>query len=681
MRFFTNSLMRQMITMFAVSSLVPLVIITMLSVHYSRDALRTCALDKLMTSRVIKGKDIRQFLKDQIMDLEILSHSSGIKDAFSLLKYYHDNGGGSPDTNYNVTDARYKRIYDEIDPFFRHYTETYGYYDIFFICAPHGHVMYTMAKEADLGENLKLGKLRNSGLAQIWQKVVSTGKSSMVDFAPYAPSNDMPAAFIGTPVFNDNGNIYAVIALQISAAQINNIIQEEAGMGKTGETYLVGEDYLMRSDLRLSKEPTFLNPSHKVDTIASQNALADRSGSGIIINHKGKEVLSSYSHLMLDENFGFDFEWAIIAEIEKAEALEAVSALTKRIIAIGFILIVCTCLLGYFSSVSISRPLTSLSRKISEIAKGNLTVEVEDDKRANEIGILTRAAQTMLASLRKQTSTMNDSAGSIAVSINELSAAASQLAASSTEASTTITEVTSTAEEVRHTAHASNEKAEEVTRLSSEMQGAAEKGHDCTIDTINGMQSIKKEMQYVANSIVKLSEQTMSIGEIISAVNDLSDQSNLLSVNAAIEAAKAGEYGKGFAVVAQKIMSLADQSKEATSQVKTILNDIQKATSAAVQATERGSKAVEDGEKLSETAGEAISSLANQVAEASQAATQIFASNQQQLEGMDQLASAMENIKDAAMQNTDGANQLKNATTTLNNLGQTMQMMAKQFQL
>src|SRR4028119_1286641 len=107
------------------------------------------------------------------------------------------------------------------------------------------------------------------------------------------------------------------------------------------------------------------------------------------------------------------------------------------------------------------------------------------------------------------------------------------------------------------------------------------------------MQRIREQMEAIGESMMRLSEQSQAIGAIIATVDDLAQQSNLLAVNAAIEAAKAGEQGKGFAVVAQEVKSLADQSKQATTQVRTILNDIQKATGAAVMATEQGSKAVE----------------------------------------------------------------------------------------
>jgi methyl-accepting chemotaxis protein len=195
------------------------------------------------------------------------------------------------------------------------------------------------------------------------------------------------------------------------------------------------------------------------------------------------------------------------------------------------------------------------------------------------------------------------------------------------------------------------------------------------------MNRIRQQMEAIAASMVRLSEQSQTIGQIIATVEDLSVQSNLLAVNAAIEAAKAGEHGKGFGVVAQEVKSLAEQSRQATNQVRTILGEIQKATSAAVMATEEGGKAVEAGSRQTEVAGEAIKALAGSVNEAAQAAVQIAASAQQQLVGVDQVAGAMESIKQASSQNVAGARQLEAAARTLNDLGQRLRQLVGRFQV
>jgi methyl-accepting chemotaxis protein len=176
-------------------------------------------------------------------------------------------------------------------------------------------------------------------------------------------------------------------------------------------------------------------------------------------------------------------------------------------------------------------------------------------------------------------------------------------------------------------------------------------------------------------------EQNQAIGKIIATVSDLAEQSNLLAVNAAIEAAKAGEQGKEFAVVAQEVKSLADQSKQAAAQVRAILNDIQKAMSTAVRATEQGSKAVEAGVKQSEEAGQAIRMLTDSIAQSAQAATQIVASSQQQLIGMDRVAMAMTSIKQASVQNVAGTQRIETAAQHLHSLDQTLMQLVEQYKV
>ena len=266
-------------------------------------------------------------------------------------------------------------------------------------------------------------------------------------------------------------------------------------------------------------------------------------------------------------------------------------------------------------------------------------------------------------------------------SISQISATASQLAANSSETSSSVSEITTTVEEVRQTAQVSSEKAKEVADSAEAAFQTSEEGKKATEESFAGMNRTKEEMEYIAEAIMKLSEQTQSIGEIISSVTDLADQSNLLSVNASIEAAKAGEQGKGFAVVAQEVKSLADQSKEATNQVRSILSDIQKATGTAVMATERGSKTVEMGVDLAAKAGDAIALLADSVARSAESATQIAASSQQQLVGMDQLAQAMDSIKDASLQNVDATKQLEGATRTLTDLGHKLNEVSGKFKV
>ena len=321
------------------------------------------------------------------------------------------------------------------------------------------------------------------------------------------------------------------------------------------------------------------------------------------------------------------------------------------------------------------RDMSSLSKQVAE---GDLTVSVQP---VSDRDVLGHAYGEMIHNLRKINQELSNSVSVLASSASEILASTTQIAAGMTETATSVSETTATVEEVKQTAQLSVEKSRNVSDSAQRAATVADRGSSAVMETMDGINHIKTLMETVAESVVMLSEQTQAIGEIITAVNDLAQQSNLLAVNAAIEASKAGEQGKGFAVVAQEIKSLADQSKQATEQVRSILNDIQKATGKSVLAAEQVSKAVENGVRQATESGESIKVLAGSIGESAQAAAQIAASSQQQLAGMEQVAMAMETIKQAAQQNVSGTKQVEQAAHTLNELGQKLKELVGTYKI
>jgi methyl-accepting chemotaxis protein len=192
---------------------------------------------------------------------------------------------------------------------------------------------------------------------------------------------------------------------------------------------------------------------------------------------------------------------------------------------------------------------------------------------------------------------------------------------------------------------------------------------------------IKERVDSIAHTILALSEQTAAISEITATVTDLADQSNLLALNAAIEAARAGEQGKGFAVVAQHVRDLAERSKGATAQVREILNEIQRATSAAVMVTEEGTKGVTQGAGLAGQAGQVIAQIARDVESGAQANVQVAAAAQQQTAGMDQIGQAMSAIQQATTESLSSTRQAERAAKDLTSLAQSLQQVVAAYRV
>ncbi len=332
---------------------------------------------------------------------------------------------------------------------------------------------------------------------------------------------------------------------------------------------------------------------------------------------------------------------------------------------------------------SISSPLRLMAQTAEKLAEGDLTIDVAalDQKRRDEVGALAVAMAKLTANLRDQIRQVSESVAVLSASARQISASTTQLAANAAETAAAVSETSATVEELRQTAVVASQKARMVSDTSQRGAEVAVGGRRSVEETLGGMQRIQAQMDSIAERMVRLSEQSQSIGQIVTTVEDLAAQSNMLAVNAGIEAAKAGEHGRGFVVVAQEMRSLAEQSKQATVQVMAILNEIQKAAGAATLATEQGGRAVEAGATQATQTGQSIQALAANVTESASAAAQIAASSQQQLVGVGQVATSMEGVKQATLQNADGAKQLDAAARNLNELGDRLQGYVRRYRL
>jgi methyl-accepting chemotaxis protein len=250
----------------------------------------------------------------------------------------------------------------------------------------------------------------------------------------------------------------------------------------------------------------------------------------------------------------------------------------------------------------------------------------------------------------------------------ELMAISTQVAAGAAQTAASTSEATVTVEEVKQTAMLASEKAQEVSEESKALPLVAEAGRAAAEEAEAAFEAVRNQMVAVSESIGRLAERTEAVEEIIATVNDLAEQSNLLSVNASIEAAKAGEYGKGFTVVAQEVKSLAAQSKAAVVQARSVLGEIVKATDVAIRAAEEGRGSVETGRRQSTHADEAVHTLVEAASRSAESAIQISASSRQQMAGMEQIGQAMVSINQAGEQSVAGTLQVQQEVMKLQEL-------------
>jgi methyl-accepting chemotaxis protein len=299
----------------------------------------------------------------------------------------------------------------------------------------------------------------------------------------------------------------------------------------------------------------------------------------------------------------------------------------------------------------------------------------------------TDAMQAMAGSIRDITERkwaeekLRAGAEVLAASIDQIMTSLAQLAASESATASAVTQTATTVEQFKQAAHLSDQKARDVSANARQTMQISQHGMQAVEKAMAGMTLVREQTREIAKSVVQLGKKGETIGAIIETVTDLADQSNLLAINAAMQAAKAGEQGKGFAVVAEEVKNLSDQSEQAAEQVQGILTEIRQASSLAVRVTDQGTESAEAGVQRSAEAGESIRVLSQSIGEAAEATQQIAASNREQVVGVDQVTLAIESVRKASLQSLTGTEQIETAIQDLHGVGQTLTQLIEQYAL
>ncbi len=680
------------VTAFLIVGILPLLIMGLLAMNNSSKALYHMAYDQLDSLQAARKEHMDSYFKGLLLQMDIFAQTGEVYSFYEKLVEYHRDTGVTATGNYDVTTPEYKEIWNAYGTKLRDYQKKSGIYDVLLICAAHGHVMYTNSRESDIGENLGHGRYKDTNLAQLWAKIAASGKPAVVDMAPYAPSNNAPALFAGYPIYKDN-SLAGMIAFQIPLSQINEVLSSRAGMGETGESYLVGPDKLMRSDSFLEPKThsvvaSFAAPkTGSADTEAVREALAGQAGHKVTINYINEEVLSAYAPLNI-----MDLTWAMISEIDTHEAFAPIRQLKFLIVMISLAGIVCITLAALAFTRSITRPVRKGVLFAKTMAEGDLS-QVLDIDQTDEIGTLAKAMNQMSTNLNQMFKDLSQGVAVLSSSSTELSAISSQMkagaeqtseksntvAAAAEEMSTSMVSVAAASEQASTNIHMVATAAEEMSATINEIAQSAEKGRSVTNDAV-------KISEKASLKVSELGQAARQIGQVTETIADISSQTNLLALNATIEAARAGQAGKGFAVVAAEIKDLAKQTDTATQEIRDRIEGIQNTSQGTVEEIEKITAVINDVNAIVTSIASAIQeqSIATQeiTKNVNQAALGIQEVNENVAQSSavsEEIAKDIVDVSQSSKEMVDASSQVNTSAGEMSSLAEQISSMAQKF--
>jgi methyl-accepting chemotaxis protein len=449
----------------------------------------------------------------------------------------------------------------------------------------------------------------------------------------------------------------------------------------------------------LSAQKAYLDIFRKYGTAAEQAVYDEKSNSPAFL--KVEELRGAILAKGMEGGFGIapeawfstitakinvmkEVEDSLAKEVLKTTdsyASEAKSALVFSV-ALSLLLAAAAIGLGLLVVHSITAPLSRMLHMLKDIAEGegDLTRRLDTDRR-DEFGELSHWFNRFVDNIRAIISQVAGNTGQVSAAANQLHSTAEQIATAAEEVACQSVTVATASEEMSATSNDISRNCSLASEISSRANATATSGSTVVQETLEGMQNIAARVQESARTVESLGARSNQIGAIVGTIEDIADQTNLLALNAAIEAARAGEQGRGFAVVADEVRALADRTTKATREIGEMIKAIQSETAGAVNSMENGVKEVEKGMESSRKSGEALQQIVDAINEVTMQVHQIATAAEEQTAVTNEISSNIHQITDVVHDTARGAHDTAAAASQLSSLATDLQTMVGRFKL
>jgi methyl-accepting chemotaxis protein len=651
-----RSIRVQFLLVFAVATVVPLALASAFFTWHVREQTRDDIIGRLTTLAAVKQDMLDQHLQTIEQEIKALATNGHVINATSA---YAGEEVVDAAAFAGTSDCR-----SALDAIKRLQDECWGRFHHIFIADTDGHVIISPPH----------GDATGSHLGQTVEHPDFAGAASGVgcttDFFGFSEKTHFHQLRL-EPVRDESGEVVGVVVAEIVIAHQLEILASQLDLGETGRAFMTTLD-----GQPIVNDREELLPAHMNDGM--RTAIEDGRCVGEFVDPGGTTIVGLYEH---DK----EYPWILCVEMNRAEAyapLRRATAIIGATLGTGvFILVVCGVGVSFLLAARLLTPIRLLTERATEIAGGDLSHDDLAVSTRNELGALTASVNKMSNSLRSLVSQVGATSQEVSCQSDQIAEASEQLARGMQLQRDQTTAVAGSIEEMSVSVSDVARQVAEANTLSADAGRRAGDGGEVVRGTIDSIRSIAAVVSESAEATDQLSGRAEQIGQVINVINDIADQTNLLALNAAIEAARAGEHGRGFAVVADEVRKLAERTTNATQEVTESIQAIQQETSGAVERMQTGTTRVAEGIECAERAGAALEKIEQGSDSVAGVVREIAAATEQQAAASDHIASSVESIKSVTDQSAQAASQIAQSTEELNARSDELERLLVRFKL